>query len=691
MVPGRFGSRYQQIIFRLGQAASEPMTVGAVRHFRRPLLHGLRRMVVGPSMDPRDDMRPGVMVTQKDARSDAMDLWVGAFIRDVPADPLAASIDLVAEADGVRATQRTVLLERYTYDSELATTQWSPRDGFFHAHLEIDGLEPDHVYRASVRLGADPARRELPMEASCRARTLPARLAVDESVLVLAASCYDVDTDLSGCLDRAVRRELDDVGVSPHMTFLTGDAVYLDAPWWIYGTMARHTPRSYYLQEYWSAWGMQPFGPGDPRQGLGRLLRNGPNWFLPDDHEFWNNWPHKSVTARHSWRNIRKTIGGALARSTHDARTPKGAVSPPPPREAPTAEKPRAQNFVPVHPDEWEKWSRGAFELFGSFQTRSVRDRQEGRITGGERDSDDPESPPTDVLDNGVHCPLNQIVQTIDLDPVHVVLLDTRTRRVRRHRDPERSTFVDELFLQQVLEQARAAEIFVLVLSQPVLRRPAHMGRGWLPERLDVATDRGMEDYWYQYCRFWRGLIDARAGRPTITVGGDIHRSYVGFAPSISLVEVVASPMSLVQGIEVLSRAKRRIRERLGREEVDPYHPGATLVRIGDLVQEPRGPARRLLDVVRGAQVRPSVDDDVARSLAFLPAGCAGFATLRLTRTATDRLRLDVRLHPRDDGACEPQQVGFDLYTGVSGPQSVVEVPRRAAAGRQEEVVTPMP
>jgi hypothetical protein len=114
---------------------------------------------------------------------------------------------------------------------------------------------------------------------------------------------------------------------------------------------------------------------------------------------------------------------------------------------------------------------------------------------------------------------------------------------------------VDEEFLNEMLESARRAEVFTLVMPEPSLVRPAWCNSQDPREPL-IHTDQGIHDYWYQYERLWTACRGTR-WPPTITVGGDIHRSYVAHAPTPSLVSVVASPMSPVFGQSLLTVDRR--------------------------------------------------------------------------------------------------------------------------------------
>ena len=132
--------------------------------------------------------------------------------------------------------------------------------------------------------------------------------------------------------------------------------------------------------KYWRTWGMQP-REGRSRPGLSGVLGSGPTYFLPDDHEFWNNWPNRTVTAKHSIGKIRAAIRNGRQRELALAPQTDEPMVPPPhdPRFPPT--NPYQQNYLPVHPAEWEAWGLAPFELFGSFQTKAY-----GAASRGEMD-----------------------------------------------------------------------------------------------------------------------------------------------------------------------------------------------------------------------------------------------------------------------------------------------------------------
>ena len=541
----------------------------------------------------RTEVRPGVLVTQKDARTDGILLWVGAFVaRD------ADSIEAVVDVAGV---EHPVTLSRYRFDSERAVTGFPTTHNFYHSHLEVPvpGGGRDVRVTASVSGG--------PTSGPTTASTLPA--SADESgepLDLLTASCYDLGTDYGNAVDTLWNRTIAEEGRRPDLTVLTGDQVYLDAPWWFFGALARHTPRTYYLMKYWRSWG------GEQVRALRSVMTTGPTWFLPDDHEFWNNWPHFSVTAFHSFGHIRAFAKGALAR--HDPRNWWR-----PGREARPENVAQEQIYSPVHPNEWEGWSRGAFDLFGSFQTRSRAERDGGTLPLGETpEGHEPPAGPG---------PLNDLFQHIDLGAVQVALLDTRTRRTRSHRNVV-AQFTDPDALEAMLEVARRADILVLAVAQPILTAAAFpRQRGWRM-LLDHSLDRGINDYWTQYERFWRGLFAARRGRPTVALGGDIHHTYLAHVPALALVAVVASPLSLVRGfgpLDALSTTWTRIKRRGDRP---------VLPRVDELFAGPSGepvPAAGQVDL-----------------LEWFGPGQAGVAHLRFEHRGAGSWTLRVTLRRRD-------------------------------------------
>ena len=141
---------------------------------------------------------------------------------------------------------------------------------------------PGPAHDVTVTVGGEAVSR--------RARPLPERLQLDGSPLtVLLASCYHAATDAGlygALLPRIVR------GASPDLCLFMGDQVYLDLP-----TLKSFRDDPAWLadkfeQDYVRNWLCDGY-----REGLGL----GPIAFLPDDHEYWNNFPHPSPFIENSW------------------------------------------------------------------------------------------------------------------------------------------------------------------------------------------------------------------------------------------------------------------------------------------------------------------------------------------------------------------------------------------------------
>ncbi|MEQ3549303.1 hypothetical protein WIS52_02365 [Pseudonocardia nematodicida] len=589
----------------------------------------------------------GVALVQKNARPEGFDLWIGVVLGprpDAVPDPLPLTVTMAGQA----LTREYPVVLRWYRPGEGGSSR-EPR--FFHGHLTVDAVPPG-AYDVSVEVPqlAIPGRSR----AVARVRTLPRMAEPGDELRLMVGSCYDAGTDSHDEIGKAHARAFPS---GTDLTFLLGDQVYADAPFTHYAFRSRRRPRSGLLLKYWTTWGMST---SSDRTGLKRILSGGPNYFLPDDHEFWNGWPNRSVTAKHSIGKISE------ARRNHRERVravvPDDEVSPVPPSpDAGAPTDPFLQSYFPVHPAEWEGWSLASFELFGSFQTRSVADRAGQGPSLGVDDEGVAARAPRRAGPPGIHAPRNEILQTIHIDPLTFCLLDTRTRRTRRLRHPVHSAFVDPVFLDEMLRRARAAAVFVLATPQPLLVRAGHHTQKNTAERLRLfGSETDVQDYWYQWQRLWDGLIDAREGRPTVVLGGDIHRSHVATVPEIGLLEIVSSPMSLVWGGGVLSTWRRLAGLFGGRRE--------------DL---------RLSEIADGPRARRSpLPDARARFEKRLPQDREGFAGVTFTRVEGSALDLEVTLFERrllvDDvppGAGTPARpLRFRLDPGRRGTAAVVRL-----------------
>lgn len=112
-----------------------------------------------------------------------------------------------------------------------------------------------------------------------RWRTLPS--SYDDGLTFLLSSCYWLPNDKEGAYGAAVRELC--ARVRPAFKLLIGDQVYQDYPFdWFQprGTFSLYADR---YEQYWGNGAYQ------------EVLQATPNYFVCDDHEFWNDFPEPQV------------------------------------------------------------------------------------------------------------------------------------------------------------------------------------------------------------------------------------------------------------------------------------------------------------------------------------------------------------------------------------------------------------
>jgi len=214
-----------------------------------------------------------IILYPRAAPNDRLRIWVGAFqvtspptlswlLNDNPAVPGA-----LRQLSSVRA-------------DPLLPTGVPPTNvpRAFTGVYEFRGLAPDTFHRVSVNSGGETATLET--------KTLPESVStqLDRSFNLLLVSCFHQAEDRGGVAGTIVSQLK--ATAKPHLTILAGDQVYLDLPtlkdfrddvrW-----LADKFERDYTLN--WS-------GP----LAYTQVLDAAPSISLPDDHEYWNNYPHPS-------------------------------------------------------------------------------------------------------------------------------------------------------------------------------------------------------------------------------------------------------------------------------------------------------------------------------------------------------------------------------------------------------------
>jgi hypothetical protein len=159
----------------------------------------------------------------------------------------------------------------------------------FTGVYEFAGLEPDTPYVVTVHANGDTQK--------LLAQTLPAEIprGFDRSFNVLLVSCFHQAEDRAGRVGQLVSQLR--AGVQPHLTLLMGDQVYLDLP-----TLQDFPDDIAWLaQKFENDYVANWWGP----PGYGHVLAAAPSVSIPDDHEYWNNFPNAATVAQNTW-----TAGG---------------------------------------------------------------------------------------------------------------------------------------------------------------------------------------------------------------------------------------------------------------------------------------------------------------------------------------------------------------------------------------------
>ncbi len=162
--------------------------------------------------------------------------------------------------------------------------------GFF----EVGNLAPDTSFTIAVAAGGERAERRL--------RTLPARIpeGLQDRFNLLLVSCFHRLEDKTGVAGAVMSR----LPVRPHLTLFAGDQVYLDLP-----TLREFEDDVGWLankfqNDYLANWFGDRRPSADSRAippGYPEVLALAPSAFIPDDHEYWNNYPFFASVIQNSW------------------------------------------------------------------------------------------------------------------------------------------------------------------------------------------------------------------------------------------------------------------------------------------------------------------------------------------------------------------------------------------------------
>lgn len=371
-------------------------------------------------------------------------LWVGLFDTEQP-PPLAFRID-GQPATPLGAPALTPIRDRTTGPGGLPANH----RGVFSFVVP----QPGRPYRVEVQAGA--WRHELVTPALPHA--VPQVL--DGSFNILLCSCYFQPEDASGLLGTIVSQ----IQRSPQLTLMLGDQVYLDLP--LFEDLPETEPAlSQRLGEkYRRNWASSALGIA----GLGPVLARAPVACLPDDHEFWNNYPFEQKQLPNTWR-------GAVRR----------------------------------------RWADAALALYDDYQR------------------------------TGVHG-----AQRIDVEPLKLLLIDTRCRRddrFERLMSEETMAAVEQWAADLLAARAAGQPVVGLLASGQALFIDAPQRES---DKRNVDAELANYEQFHPLYRAIERLADA--GVPVLYITGDVHWGRVASGTDLRsgrtlLHEVICSPSRLIR------------------------------------------------------------------------------------------------------------------------------------------------
>lgn len=214
-------------------------------------------------------------------------LWVGATFRNtVPA--LTWNIVPITY-NATNANPIPVEIKPITSARTVDLLNDPNESRIFTGIYEFEGCSSDSEYRITVS-------DEFGATFETIVKTVPKEVPEEKWFNILLVSCYHYYTDAGLQIGQIQNRiPLD---LRPNVTFLMGDQVYLDQPLTkIFPSDAPGLARRFeqdYIRNWQGLYNKRIPGSIDELFGYPKLLSLAPSISLPDDHEFWNNYPNWS-------------------------------------------------------------------------------------------------------------------------------------------------------------------------------------------------------------------------------------------------------------------------------------------------------------------------------------------------------------------------------------------------------------
>lgn len=243
----------------------------------------------------------------------SMRMWLGVRTTTLP-DVAGITWTL----NGSPAVPQVVSALRSVRSGSMVSKQNEER--MFSGVFEFTGLTPDTRYKVGVQVGTT--------KAEARGATLPERLKLsdDSWFSVLLVSCFDYHNYAGSSAFSNLLRLMSGPAYTPNLTLFMGDQVYLDLPTF------QNFPQN-------AAWLAKKFEDDYVRNwtqsaanDYAALLGAAPAVLMPDDHEFWNNYPFASPFIGNTHSTQGRTMWGDAAKAmvagfqAHDPAAPGKAV-----------------------------------------------------------------------------------------------------------------------------------------------------------------------------------------------------------------------------------------------------------------------------------------------------------------------------------------------------------------------------
>ena len=243
-----------------------------------------------------------VVLHPRAAPGDRVQVWVGVFGGTDPPvlhwwldgrneEPAALRpIQIARPAETVRAGEPRAFTGVYEFQGPDITPATSHR-------VEVHVNDTDGVVQST----------------QVRVRTLPGQVPSGFSKWfnVLLVSCFHLAKDRAGRAGNVVAEIAKRERFRPDLTLLLGDQVYLDLPTFgILGGGLRKLAKKF-EKDYRLNW--------TGSSGYARILGAAPTVSIPDDHEYWNNYPHAATVIRQTWTDGGRNNWERAARRMYEA------------------------------------------------------------------------------------------------------------------------------------------------------------------------------------------------------------------------------------------------------------------------------------------------------------------------------------------------------------------------------------